>query len=74
MKASGIIYTNAEVVEADRIDDSDSGAVPDASTKRETSDMDEHFLLWKFREDCIQYICINNYSISQAWSFLLGAK
>jgi len=32
MKADGIIYTNAKVVEADRIDDSDSGAVPDAST------------------------------------------
>ena len=32
MKASGIIYTNAEVVEADRIDDSDAGAVPAHST------------------------------------------
>jgi hypothetical protein len=35
--------------------------------------MDE-VLLWQFRQRCVEYICINNYSIYHARLFMMGAK
>ena len=50
----------------------DVGAVPTASTIRSLI-MDE-VLLWQFRQKCVEYICINNYSIYHARLFMMGAK
>ena len=50
----------------------DVGAVPTASTIMSVK-MDE-VLLWQFRQRCVEYICINNYSIYHARLIMMGAK
>ena len=53
----------------------DSGAVPGASTIISfEKGMDDYEILRLFRKRCVEYICINNYSIKHARLIMMGAK
>lgn len=52
----------------------DAGAVPAASTIISLEAIMDEVILWEFRKRCVEYICINNYSIAHARLIMMGAK
>ena len=50
------------------------GAIPTASTIISFEIMMDEEILRLFRQRCVEYICINNYSIAHARLIMRGAK